>query len=86
MTNNLIQIKYELQCVNAELKANMAAITTEVDALKLNVKDVETSLSLCTDDVVSLKNKFDIPLAQVLTLDGNVRIWRQKLNIIISES
>ncbi len=53
-----------------ELNANMAAIRSEVDVLKLTVINMEGSLSSCTDNVVSLKSKVDKLSAQVVALDG----------------
>lgn len=41
MTNNFTQIKSELQSVKTELKANMAAIWSEVGVLKITVNDME---------------------------------------------
>lgn len=69
MTDNFTQVKSELQSVKMELNANIAAIQSEVDVLRLTVTDMEGSLSSCTDDVVSLKSKVDELLAQVVTLD-----------------
>lgn len=54
LTNNFTQIKSELQSVKTELKADMAAIWSEVEVLKVTVNDMEGPLSTCTDDVVSL--------------------------------
>lgn len=70
MTNNLTQIKSELQSVKTELNANMAAIRSEVDVLKVTVNDMEGSLSAYSDDVVSLKSKVDKLSAQLVTLDS----------------
>lgn len=57
MTNNLTQIKSELHAVKTELNANMVAIKSEVDVLK--VSDMQGSLSTCTDYMVSLKSKVE---------------------------
>ena len=70
MSDNFAQVKSELQGVKTELNANMAAIRSEVDVLKVTVIDMEGSLSSCTDDVVSLKSKVDKLSAQVVTLDS----------------
>ncbi|CAL8358505.1 unnamed protein product [Boreogadus saida] len=56
LKNNFAQIKSELQSVKVELNANMAAIRSEVDVLKVTVTDMEGSLSTCTDDVLSLQS------------------------------
>ena len=69
-TNNLTQIKSELQSVKTELNANMAAIRSEVNVLKMTVNDMEGPLSTCTDDVVSLKSKVDKLSAQLVALDS----------------
>lgn len=70
MTNNLTQIKSELQSMKTELNASIAAIRSEVDVLKVTVNDMEGSLSTCTDNVVSLKSKVDKLSAQLVTLDS----------------
>lgn len=70
LTNNFTQIKSELQSVKTELKADMAAIWSEVEVLKVTVNDMEGPLSTCTDDVVSLKSKVDKLSAQLVTLDS----------------
>uniref|UniRef100_A0A3B3WW07 Uncharacterized protein n=1 Tax=Poecilia mexicana TaxID=48701 RepID=A0A3B3WW07_9TELE len=55
LTNNLTQIKSELHGVKTELSASIAAIRSEVDALRVTVADMDGPLSSCTDDVVSLE-------------------------------
>lgn len=70
MTNNLTQIKSELQNVKMELNANMAAVKSEVDVLRGTVNEMEVSLSTYTDDVVSLKSKVDNLSAQLVALDS----------------
>ncbi|XP_027877053.1 uncharacterized protein LOC114146849 [Xiphophorus couchianus] len=70
LTNNLTQIKSELHGVKTELSASIAAIRSEMDALRATVADMEGPLSSCTDDLVSLKSNLDRLSAQVLALDS----------------
>lgn len=70
LTNNLTQIKSELHGVKTELSASIAAIRSEVDALRVTVADMEGPLSSCADEVVSLRSNVDRLSAQVLALDN----------------
>ncbi|KAJ8281002.1 hypothetical protein GJAV_G00062190 [Gymnothorax javanicus] len=87
MTNNLTQIKSELQSVKTELNDSMAAIKSEMEVLRVTVNDMEGSLLTCTDDVVSLKSKVDKLSAQLVTLDSKcedleARSHRNNIKII----
>lgn len=70
MTQNLSQIKTELQNVKTELAASLAATKADVSKLRGTVTEMEGSLSLYTDDMVALKSKVEKLSAQVITLEN----------------
>lgn len=70
MTQNLSQIKSELQNVKTELTASLAATKSDVGELRLTVTEMEGSLSICTDDVVALKNTVEKLSSRVSTLEN----------------
>ncbi|CAL9685159.1 unnamed protein product [Knipowitschia caucasica] len=70
MTENLSQIKSELQSVKTELAANLAATKSDVGELRGTVSEMEESLSNCTDDIVYLKGKVETLSTKVLALEN----------------
>lgn len=70
MTENLSQIKSELQSVRAELTANLAATKSDVSELRGTVVEMEESLSTCTDDVAYLKSKVESLSSTVKALEN----------------
>ncbi|CAL1615555.1 unnamed protein product [Knipowitschia caucasica] len=87
MSDNLSKIKAELRDVKAELNVSIAAVSTEVGELKKTVRDMEGSLSTCTDDVVSLQSKVERLVNQVTALENKCdnlesRSRRQNIRIV----
>lgn len=70
MTQNLAQIKSELLSVKTELTASLAATKLDVNELRGTVTEMERSLSIYTDDTVSLKNKVESLSVKVTTLEN----------------
>lgn len=66
-------MRLELQSVKMELSASLAAINTEIDALKGTVGGMEGYLSACTDDVTSLQNQVERLSAQCISLENKCK-------------
>lgn len=70
LTENLSNIKTELEAVKSELSGSITNIQSEVHALKDTVGEMETSLSTCTDDITTLQAKVEGMSADLLRLDN----------------
>lgn len=70
MSENLSYIKTELQTVKSELSVSISNIRSDLGALKHTVGEMETSLSACTDDIVTLQAKVEHLSAELLKMDN----------------
>uniref|UniRef100_A0A673B3Z8 L1 transposable element RRM domain-containing protein n=1 Tax=Sphaeramia orbicularis TaxID=375764 RepID=A0A673B3Z8_9TELE len=87
MNENLTSIKTELQAIKSELSLSISNIKSDLGALKHTVGEMETSLSTCTDDIVSLQAKVDHLSAKLLKVvkkceDLESRSRRNNIRII----
>ncbi len=55
LSEDFNHLKSELQAMRGELANNTAAIRSEMDSMKANIKDVEGGLSTWSDEMVDLK-------------------------------
>uniref|UniRef100_A0A672YIG4 L1 transposable element RRM domain-containing protein n=1 Tax=Sphaeramia orbicularis TaxID=375764 RepID=A0A672YIG4_9TELE len=69
LNENLTSIKTELQSIKSKLSVSISNIKSDLSALKHTVGEMETSLSTCTDDIVSLQAKVDHLSAEPLKVD-----------------
>lgn len=70
LTENLSIIKTELRAVKSELSDSITNIQSDVCALKGTVGEIETSLSTCTDDIVTLQTKVEHLTTELTRLDN----------------
>ncbi|KAL7394758.1 hypothetical protein ABVT39_003564 [Epinephelus coioides] len=70
LTENLSNIKTELQAVKSELSGSITNIRSDVRALKDTVSEMETSLSTCTDDITTLQVEVEHLSADLIRLDN----------------
>lgn len=85
--DDLSTIKSELQAVKAEFSNSLVSVQTDMLALKSTVKDMEQSLSTCSDDITVLEDKVDSLMATVAKLedkceDLEARSRRNNIRII----
>lgn len=87
LCDDLATIKSEIQAVKAEFSNSMVLMQTDMSTLKSTVKDMEHSLSTCSDDITVLQEKVESLLAAVVKLedkceDLEARFHRNNIRII----
>lgn len=70
LTENLSNIKTEMQAVKSELTGSITKIQSEIRAMKDTVGEMETSLSTCTDDISTPQAKVECLSADLIRLDN----------------